>query len=360
LAECLASEVQVKLVLLGRSQFPVRAQWKEWLRAHDPDDETSRKIRRLQHMESQGSEILIAQADVADASQMKSVLSEVYVRFGQLHGVIHAAGNVSASGFFAIDEAASDLCERQFRSKVRGLIVLEQLLRNNDLDFVVLLSSVSSVLAGLGYVAYSAANIYMDAFAYKFNQSSGIPWISICWDTWDTREGPPAEAGAAELVMSREEGVEAFRRILSSALMPQVVVSTGDLWARIDQWINLRTLRETNQRRRAHSSRLHARPQLANPYIAPRNELEHAIVQAWQETLGVAQVGVTDNFFTDLSGSSLLATQVVSRLRNRFQAQLPLRQFFDGPTVAELAELLSSQRLSRPEAETLPTGPVSR
>ena len=144
--------------------------------------------------------------------------------------------------------------------------------------------------------------------------------------------------------MSPEEGVEAFHRILSSALLPQVVVSTGDLRARIEQWVDLRSLREAQQARSRQSAFLHPRPELVNSYIAPRSPLERSIAEVWQQTLGVAQVGVIDNFFTDLSGSSLLATQLVSQLRNKFQVELPLRRFFDGPTVAELAVVIDSQR----------------
>jgi hypothetical protein len=108
----------------------------------------------------------------------------MYAQVGSLDGVIHGAGNVSPDAFFAIDEADHDLCERQFQAKIRGLIVLEEILRNKNLDFVVLLSSVSSVLAGLGYVAYSAANNFMDAFAHKYNKTRGVPWVNVDWDTW--------------------------------------------------------------------------------------------------------------------------------------------------------------------------------
>ena len=344
LAEYLARAAQAKLVLLGRSNFPAKQDWNEWLQAHDTEDETSTRIRRLQEIEDLGSEILIIRADVADASQMQDALERTRAQFGSLHGVIHGAGNITANAFFAIDQADHDLCERQFQAKVRGVIVLEQVLRNTDLDFVVLLSSVSSVLAGLGYVAYAAGNIFMDACAHKCNQTSGVPWISINWDTWEFRKASSTEADPANLAMSPEEGVEAFHRILSSALLPQVVVSTGDLRARIEQWVDLRSLREAQQARSRQSAFLHPRPELVNSYIAPRSPLERSIAEVWQQTLGVAQVGVIDNFFTDLSGSSLLATQLVSQLRNKFQVELPLRRFFDGPTVAELAVVIDSQR----------------
>jgi acyl transferase domain-containing protein len=349
LAEYLAQSIQAKLVLVGRSNFPAKPSWKEWLEAHDVQDGTSIKIRRLEDIESLGSEVLIISADVGDEDQMQSVLEQTYAQFGSLHGVIHGAGNIATNAFFAIDEADHDSCERQFHAKVRGLIVLEQVIRDKNLDFVVLLSSVSSILAGLGYVAYAAGNIFMDAFSSKQNQRSGVPWISINWDTWYFADASTttAELGPGDLGLLPEEGVQAFQRILSSALLPQVVVSTGDLQARIDRWINLSSLRKAQEAKEKKSSHLHARPELTNPYIAPRNELERIIADVWQQTLGVAQVGVLDNFFADLNGSSLLATQLVSQLRNRLQVELPLRRFFEGPTVADLAAAIDPQGESR-------------
>jgi acyl transferase domain-containing protein/acyl carrier protein len=342
LAEHLAWTVQARLVLVGRSQFPAKQDWYEWLRTHAPQDETSARIRRLQEIETLGSEVLVISADVADPAAMQSAIDRAWTHFGSIHGVIHGAGNIGANAFFAIDEADRDRCERQFQSKVRGLMVLEQVLRDKSLDFVVLLSSISSVLAGLGYVAYSAGNIFMDAFAHKCNQSGTVPWVSINWDTWDFRKDTVADP--TNLAMNAEEGVEAFRRILSAALLPQVVVSTGDLAARIDQWISLRSLREARGAKEKQSARLHSRPELARPCIAPRTDLERAIAEIWQSTLGVALVGVMDDFFMDLNGSSLIATQLVSQLRNRFQVELPLRRFFEGPTVAGLAAIIGSQR----------------
>jgi acyl carrier protein len=184
----------------------------------------------------------------------------------------------------------------------------------------------------------------MAAFARKYNMANGVPWISVDWDTWEFRDGTSAKADTAQLAMRPEEGVEALRRILSSALPPQVVVSTGDLRARIDQWVTPRSLRGAQKAKDRRPAVFHPRPELENPYMAPRSSLERAIAEIWQETLGVAQVGVIDNFFTDLSGSSFLATQLVSKLRNRFQVELPLRRFFDGPTVAELAVVIDAQR----------------
>jgi len=345
LAEHLAATCRAKLVLLGRSRFPERREWHSWLGTNRSEDPTSVRIRRLQEIEKLGSEVLVISADVADAGQMHEAIEQACARFGRLDGVVHGAGNVTADGFFAIDQADRALCEQQFHSKVRGLIVLEELLRDRDIGFVVLLSSISSVLAGLGYVAYAAANAFLDAVAHKNSQFGRFPWISIDWDTWDLRSGPEAETDPENLAMNAREGVDAFRRIMDSGVMPPaIVVSTGDLNARIDQWVNLRSLRTARRVRESQAAGGHSRPELANPYVAPRTGLEEAIVEVWQEILGVSQIGVTDDFFADLSGSSLLATQLVAQLRSRFQVELPLRRLFEGPTVGELAVAIDSQR----------------
>ena len=70
--------------------------------------------------------------------------------------------------------------------------------------------------------------------------------------------------------------------------------------------------------------------------MEPSTAAEKAIAQIWSELLGVARVGARDNFF-DLGGHSLLATRFVSRLRDMFGVELPLRKLFEESTLAHLA-----------------------
>ncbi|MBW3600622.1 MAG: non-ribosomal peptide synthetase, partial [Planctomycetes bacterium] len=75
------------------------------------------------------------------------------------------------------------------------------------------------------------------------------------------------------------------------------------------------------------------------PFVAPRTPLEEKIAAAWREVLGVERVGVEDSFF-ELGGHSLLAARLFSRLRDQLQAELPLRDFYERPTVAAVAETI--------------------
>jgi phthiocerol/phenolphthiocerol synthesis type-I polyketide synthase E len=74
---------------------------------------------------------------------------------------------------------------------------------------------------------------------------------------------------------------------------------------------------------------------------SPRNEFEKKIAIIWQEVLGFEQVGIYNNFF-DLNGDSLSATQVISRVKDTFKVDVPLKVFFAEPTVAQLASMVKT------------------
>jgi amino acid adenylation domain-containing protein len=87
------------------------------------------------------------------------------------------------------------------------------------------------------------------------------------------------------------------------------------------------------------------RPQLAEAYVAPRTPVEERLARIWSEVLQVERVGVQDSFFA-LGGHSLNAMQVIARVRDAFQVELPLRPLFESPTVAALAGLIEEARLA--------------
>ena len=83
-----------------------------------------------------------------------------------------------------------------------------------------------------------------------------------------------------------------------------------------------------------------SRPE-GTPVIAPRSAAERSLVAIWRAVLDRELIGTTDNFF-ELGGHSLTATQVVSRMREEFKADVPLSSVFEFPTIAALAERLSA------------------
>jgi acyl carrier protein len=151
------------------------------------------------------------------------------------------------------------------------------------------------------------------------------------------REFADQEAGEG---MSRSEGMEIFGRILVSAAVPRIVVSTRDLPPLVEQ---SRAYQLDLIESRGQRLAVHPRPPLAGEYVAPEDATERAIAEIWQEQLGIGRVGRNDDFFA-LGGDSLIAIKLMSRLRDVLQVPLAVRTLYQTPTVSALAELVASVR----------------
>src|SRR5262249_52447168 len=155
-----------------------------------------------------------------------------------------------------------------------------------------------------------------------------------------------------------DEGTKILDSVLRSEMCAHLVISTGDLEARLNQWTKPGAARGRKESQTVVTTSLHPRPDLPNAYVGPRNEIEGKIAGLWQDALGIEQIGVFDNFF-ELGGHSLLVTQVVSRVREIYQADIPLRAVFEQLTVAGLARVVEDvfvkelDGLSEEEAEQL-------
>jgi NAD(P)-dependent dehydrogenase (short-subunit alcohol dehydrogenase family)/acyl carrier protein len=341
-AKHLAREVGARLVLVNRT----------------PPDNVAGRIETLEELKRLGSEVLTVQADVTDETQMRRAVDQAYERFGALHGVIHAVKGSGRAGHL-IPDMDREQAENYFHPKARGLFVLEKILRGRQLDFCLLTSTISSVLGGLGLFSVTATNALVDAFAQRMRQLGAVPWISVDWDFWrfgnPDQQGRPLNKTFAELGITPDEGVAVFAQLLSPLSPARVVISSGDLQARITQWVSPEA--DLTPKEPAKSAG-HPRPELTTIYVAPSSQVEQTIADIWQGMLGIDTVGIYDNFF-ELGGHSLLATQIIARLRETFRFNLPLRALFESPTIRELATVIEAglvkeiDKLSDEEAERL-------
>jgi len=100
-----------------------------------------------------------------------------------------------------------------------------------------------------------------------------------------------------------------------------------------------------------------ARP--SRPYTAPGTAVEHRLAAGWAELLGVAQVGVDDNFFA-LGGNSLLAMMAVARAQEEFHVEVPATSLFQHPTVAGFAAVVEDAGTPAPAPRALPPTALPR
>ena len=86
----------------------------------------------------------------------------------------------------------------------------------------------------------------------------------------------------------------------------------------------------------------HGRPNLEEAFVAPQQPVERRVAEILSTVLGIDRVGLHDDFF-ELGGHSLMLFQVIFRLHNTFSVQLPVRDFFEHPTVAGLTRVIEEQ-----------------
>jgi hypothetical protein len=124
--------------------------------------------------------------------------------------------------------------------------------------------------------------------------------------------------------------VSALRRALTDVLpahmLPAVFVMLDMLPLAPSGKVDRRALPEPGR----------ARPDLATPFVAPGLPVLKQLAEIWAEVLGIAEVGIHDNFL-DLGGHSLHAAQILSRVIRTLRVDLPVQALFDAPTVAEMA-----------------------
>ncbi len=89
-----------------------------------------------------------------------------------------------------------------------------------------------------------------------------------------------------------------------------------------------------------------ARQKLQRTHAQPRTRQEELLADIWAEVLGVERIGIYENFFT-LGGHSLLATQIIHRINQTFQVDLPMRVIFDDPTIAGLSLLIEETLIEK-------------
>lgn len=346
-AEYLARHFQARLILTGRSGFPARDEYERWLAEHGEEHPIARKIRRVQQLEELGAEVTYMQADLSDEEQMGRVFGFIDAAYGSLHGVVQAAGLPGGESFRAVENIGGGQADEQFRAKVQGLQTLARLLADREADVCILFSSIASVLGGLGFSAYSAANLYMDAFARRQNRAGGAKWLCVNWDAWEFWEQHQSTIGESlvELAILPAEAPDLFRYVYNPCGSNQIIVSTGDLHTRIDQWIRHAGKKKEEP---AGDGASFGRPNLTNPYVAPRNQAEKTIADVWKRFFRIDQVGIHDNFF-DLGASSLDMIQVTGKLNEALDESIAVVDMFTYPTIHALAQRLT--RNGQDEAE---------
>ena len=303
--------------------------------------------KTLDALRAAGTEVTVAQGDVAKADDAAAMLESIAESMPPLRGVVHAAGIADDAILQCLDEAK---LRKVMAPKVQGAWNLHALTRDADLDLFVLFSSAASLLGPPGAANYAAANAFLDALAW-YRRAEGRPALSVNWGPW-------AELGfftRSELQSYfAQYGVEAMPaaeclRALSSLLArsaTQAVVLDID-WARWQPDVQPPLLAELGVVPAGDKPQGGTAP---GPGSGLRDALQGATAEECQRLLesylcelAAGKLGLTPSTLdiraplNSLGVDSLIAVELRMQVERDLGIVVPVTRLLQGPSVASLA-----------------------
>ena len=357
-ARWLASREARHLVLLGRTALPPRDAWNSVKPGHAAHD----RIGQIRALEARASRCTTRQSMSATTDSCPPSSNAIGARHGHRSGAWFMRRASCSTGRW-LRQTDDDLREI-FRSKVAGGWNLHREFRD-ALDFFVLFSSAASILNSPLVGSYAAANAFLDGLAH-WRRAQGAAALSINWGAW-TQVGMgarfalanPEDARDTDHAFSPDEGIAAMERLMSSGVRQATVLGVD--WNRWrDQYPQLAVapfMRDLMPGPSAAVTGRAARHQgLALALLAARTGDERIgaatsyIAECVGAVLGLApdQVDVALPI-SNLGFDSMMALELKNRISRELKLVVPLVRFLDGPSVGQLARLLSSELGAREE-----------
>lgn len=292
------------------------------------------------------------EGDVLDVASIRAALLRARSELGSVDLVIQAAGSTETSEFFLISSDQRN-ARKNSEAKVSGTNCLLSILKD-DLPGcpVVLMSSISTLLGGLGFSGYIAANAYLEALAES--EPTGNRVLAIGWDTWrDTLkpEFPQNDASAKirrQHALGSPEAVEALFVALASEHRV-VMVSAGDMTSRLHGSVRLGAI--SNARQSV------VQPGVSDHRSGPRNtvlstsSIRNTVRRAWSEALGEDSPSDDVNFF-DAGGNSLVGVQLVETISRDFNISVPIASLYESPTISRMTKMVEERLGKSPDMST--------
>jgi len=334
-AQYLAKEFKARLVLTGRSKLSVEQEAK------------------LEELRALGAEVLYLRTDVSKLEEVATLIKQSKARFGEIHGIIHAAGVLRDS---LLRNKTAEEMSAVFDPKIYGTLHLDEVTKNEALDFFVAFSSLAAVAGNAGQCDYCFANHFMDSVAaerelLRAKGARSGKTLSINWSLW--AEGGMKLDEQTELYfkktlgikpLSTRTGLEAFVDGLASK-RSQFAVLEG-VQDKVEIAWGLRKKKEAPAPPTPLDQAV-ATPvpeQGGGDYLARlQSDLSQMVVEFLKLAAGEMSA---DKILLDLGFDSIGLTTFANAINDKYQLDITPVLFFDYPSIGEIAKYLSEERQS--------------
>jgi short-subunit dehydrogenase len=356
IASYLSLKTQVKIILINRTEYPDR---KYWNLKQEKNGDAVDKLNMVLQIEKNGSSIEIYTADVTKHEDLKIVLDGIRSKHGKINGIIHSAAiGVGSQGKTLKEESLEDFVH-VISPKMQGTCLLEELTKEDELDFFVVFSSPITLMGAIGSGSYTAANAYIESFAEARNIGKKNT-ICISWAPWEKTIEASKESFMENKhmfeVLSTEELIRSFELIMDKDINSVIVGRLkynsdlfrlkGILPFQLSEGIKnkIQTLGESKKT----DTVLSLADTLSNVIIKGRedesySEDEKFIATVWGNTLGYTELSIDDNFY-ELGGDSINAMKIINKINVEKNMELTVKDLLSNLTIKKMAVCVENKQ----------------
>ncbi|WEG19168.1 SDR family NAD(P)-dependent oxidoreductase (plasmid) [Alkalihalophilus pseudofirmus] len=332
----------ITLILLGRTGL-----------MNTSGNEVSEKTDKLNILKEKAKNVHYYSVDIADIDLVSPIIQEVSNTYGRINGLIHAAG---VSGGISFDRLNEEYLNDVMRPKILGTNVLDHVTRDQDLDFFVMFSSISTIFSSSDLPGYVAGNIYLDSYSNYREKETKSKSITINWATWSETGMAVRDNFTVDTLFQTIKTREAIKALFDTlnGSSGSVVIAQLNLKDKISMLLKSYPLKLSNKIQNALDAEISAGKR-SNASDLPRKnnqygEIERVIIEVCCKNLGYEDINIHHNFF-ELGANSILLSIILKDLDEYYPGLLQVTDLFSYPSVSLLAEHISNLTLVNKKEE---------
>jgi polyketide synthase PksN len=308
-------------------------------------------LHQLNEMKLKGVNIEYYSADVTDHSQLEHLIVHLRASYGRISGVIHSAGIAGSGLLFTKDKADFD---RVVKPKIYGTLLMDELLKEDHLEFFITCSSLTAEFSSAGQVDYAAGNAFLDAFTYQLNKR-GVPALTIDWCGWN-ESGMALKYGINEIenafkTINNAEAIEVFQQVFLKGLKRVLIMERNKSMAQQntqmamnykDNKKDLNLLSNLKEKKEKSYRSPGQNLVLTGKIEGDITDRERVVGYLWYETLGETEINVKSKFF-EIGGDSILATYLLRKINHKWKDVMDITDIFNYSSISEMAGFIDNK-----------------
>jgi len=299
------------------------------------DDELRNTLKKIDPTETR---LTYETVDICSKNELTAFINALVTKYGKLDGVINAAGNVDHNCYELVENVSFEKAKQILKPKVEGINALYEATRELELDFVWTISSLASILGGVSYCSYSAANSYIDYFI-QAHKSELNHWRAVQLGPIDYQSIFDQKTEFDHSVyLTASEFNTLFEQTTGQLENPVFAMCKEHLPTRINGFVKVSTKSETAQDE-IWTAEVMERPDLSTKYVAPESASEIMLVGLVESLFGIKGLGIEDNFF-EIGGDSLKAIVLIRKIKEEFEITLTVNEVLSSGTFRKLSTVL--------------------